>query len=86
MSLFVMCAKRCETNTSGVRIRGEKVQRLFSGSVRSKITFLNYGRRYLWLYYDRGRLSRFFELIALASFTSTSRSLSGTRLPRVLSL
>ena len=30
----------CETNASGGRIRGTKVQRLFSASVRSEITFL----------------------------------------------
>ena len=45
-----MCAEMCEINASGGRIRGTKVQRLFSASVRSEITFLNYVRRYLWLF------------------------------------
>ena len=40
VSLIVLCAKMCETNTSGGRIRGTRVQRLFSASVRSEITFL----------------------------------------------
>ena len=40
----------CDINASGGRIRGTKVQRLFSASVRSEITFLNYVRWYLWLF------------------------------------